>query len=166
MHLLISLVHVAPPLLRSRRDLVLENLALRQQLGVLKVKRPCPRLRAADRMLWVILHRLWPKWKEALIIVQPETVIRWHRDGFRRYWRWKPRRGRVGRLRIEAESRDLVRRLASENPTWGAPRVHEDSPPPDPTRVPGSLPSPGLVVYIIATSGARRPDVFPNRCHG
>lgn len=69
-------------------------------------------------MLWVILHWLWPKWKEALIIVQPDTVIRWHRDGFRRYWRWKPRRGRVGRPRIEAEIRDLVRPLASENPTY------------------------------------------------
>jgi hypothetical protein len=111
---LTSLVHVARSLLRSRRDLVLENLALRQQLGVL------------DRMLWVILHWLWPKWKEALIIVQPDTVIRWHRDGFRRYWRWKPRRGRVGRPRIEAEIRDLVRRLANENPTWGAPRVHSE----------------------------------------
>lgn len=74
-------------LLRPRLDLALESMALRQQLAVLKSKKPRPRLRAPDRILWMLLQRLWPRWRESLIIVKPETVVRWHREGFRRYWR-------------------------------------------------------------------------------
>jgi len=106
-----------------RADLILENLALRQQLAVLQRKHPRPRLRASDRVFWIALRRGWPRWKETLAIVQPETVIRWHREGFRRYWRWKSRR-RAGRPSTTAEIRALVRRMAAENPTWGAPRIH------------------------------------------
>jgi hypothetical protein len=68
---------------RSRRDLLLEDLALRQQLGVLKQKRPQPRLASLDKLFWVILRLLWPGWKRALILVQPETVVRWRRTGFK-----------------------------------------------------------------------------------
>ena len=107
----------------SRADLILENLALRQQLAVLRRKQPRPRLRASDRVFWLALRRWWPRWKETLAIVQPETVIRWHREGFRRYWRWKSR-PRAGRPSTTAEIRALVRRMAAENPTWGAPRIH------------------------------------------
>jgi len=109
----------------SRSDLVLENLALRQQLAVLQRKHPRPRLRASDRVFWIVLRRGWPRWKETLAIVQPETVIRWHREGFRRYWRWKSR-PRAGRPSTTAEIRALVRRMAAENPTWGAPRIHSE----------------------------------------
>ena len=106
-----------------RADLILENLALRQQVAVLQRKHPRPRLRASDRVFWLALRRCWPRWKETLAIVQPETVIRWHREGFRRYWCWKSR-PRAGRPSTTAEIRALVRRMAAENPTWGAPRIH------------------------------------------
>src|SRR5208283_656104 len=83
---------------RSRRDLLLENLALRQQLGVLKQKRPQPRFAAPDKLFWVILRRLWPGWKQGLVLVQPETVVRWHQVGFKLYWTWLSRhRNRAGR---------------------------------------------------------------------
>src|ERR1035438_8811783 len=85
-------------LCQSRRDLLLENLALRQQLAVLKQKHLQPRIAASDKMFWVVLRRLWPGWKAALILVQPETVVRWHRAGFKLYWTWlSRRRNRVGR---------------------------------------------------------------------
>jgi hypothetical protein len=123
---LTSIVSLARALLKSRRDLALENLPLRQQLAILKVKASRPRLRPSDRVLWRLLRRLWPAWRNALIVVQPETVIRWHREGFRRYWRRKSRSELGGRPRLDAEIRDLVCRLACENPTWGAPRVHDE----------------------------------------
>jgi len=85
------------------------------------VKRP--KLRMRDRIFWVLLSRLWPNWRSALAIVQPETVIKWHRQGFKLYWRWKSRRGKPGRPCIEREIRDLIRRMSRENPTWGAPRI-------------------------------------------
>jgi hypothetical protein len=100
----------------SRADLILENVALRQQLAVLRPKPPRPRLSASDRFFWLTLRRCWPRWKETLAFVQPETVIRWHREGFRRYWRWKSRPC-AGRPSTMAEIRALVRRMAAENPT-------------------------------------------------
>jgi len=110
---------------RSRRDLMLENLVLRQQLCVLKQRYPQPRFAVSDKLLWVILRRLWPGWKKALIFVQPETVIRWHRAGFKLYWTWlSQHRTRVGRKSVSLELRDLIFRMVAENPTWGAPRVH------------------------------------------
>ena len=124
LRLLTSIGMLARALLKSRRDLALENLVLRQQLAILKVKTPRARLRPGDRLLWVLLRRFWPAWRNALIIVQPETVLRWHREGFRRYWRRKSRSEFGGRPHVDAEIRDLVRRLACENPTWGVPRVH------------------------------------------
>jgi len=103
----------------SRSDLLVENLALRQQLAILTAKRPRPRMRAADRLFWVALRRFWPRWKEALVIIQPDTVVRWHREGFRKYWTWKSRRRRVGRPSTKSEIRALIDRMAAENPTWG-----------------------------------------------
>ena len=109
----------------SKSDLMIEVVALRQQVAVLKAKRPRPPLADADRRFWVALRDLWPRWRDALMIVKPETVVGWHRAGFRLFWRWKSRpRGRAGRPKTGREIRDLVRRMASENATWGAPRVH------------------------------------------
>jgi hypothetical protein len=110
---------------RSRRDLLLENLALRQQLSVLSERHPQPRFAASDRLFWVFLQRFWKGWKQALILVQPETVVRWHRAGFKAYWTWLSRHGACpGRKRIGMELRQLIFRMVAENPTWGVPRIH------------------------------------------
>jgi hypothetical protein len=107
-----------------RARLEAENLLLRQQLVVLRRKSP-KRLRLwnIDRLLLVWLCRLYPSLLDAIIIVQPETVFRWHRRGFRAYWRWKSRQI-GGRPRIDSEMRALIRRMSRENPLWGAPRIH------------------------------------------
>jgi len=108
--------------LRSHQALAIENLALRQQLAVFKYRHPRPRLTDADRLFWVVMSQIWVDWRESLHIVQPETVVRWHRQGFRYYWRWKSRRR--GRPRIDPEIRHLIRRMCRANPLWGAPRIH------------------------------------------
>jgi putative transposase len=110
---------------RSRRHLLLENLALRQQLAVLERRCSRPRFSTPDRLFWVILRRLWPEWRRALILVQPETVIGWHRAGFKLYWKWLSRhRPSVGRRSVSRELRELIFRMVAENSTWGAPRIH------------------------------------------
>ena len=110
---------------RSREELLLENLALRQQLLALHAKRPRPRLSSVDRLFWVVLRKVWSGWKRSLILVTPETVVRWHRTGFRLYWSWISRaRKVVGRKPISSEVRELIFRMVVENPTWGAPRIH------------------------------------------
>jgi putative transposase len=110
---------------RTRQSLLLENLALRQQLVVLTRRHPRPRLAAFDRLFWVLSRRFWSDWKQALIIAKPETVVRWHRSGFALYWRAISRFRRViGRKKISKEVRDLIFRMVAENPTWGAPRIH------------------------------------------
>jgi len=109
--------------LRTHRDLALENLALRQQLAVWKAREPRPRLTEMDRIFWIFLSKLWTSWRHSLLVVQPETVVGWHRQGFRRYWAWKSRR-RSGRPLISTELRDLIRRMSYANPLWGAPRIH------------------------------------------
>ena len=101
----------------------LEILALRQQVAVLKRKRPRPPLSWSDRLFWIVLRRFWSGWKDVLAIVKPDTVVAWHRAGFRWYWRWRSRRLR-GRPRITTEIRDQIRRLAEENAGWGAPKIH------------------------------------------
>ena len=114
-------------LLVPRLVLVTENLALRQQLLVLRrssTKRP--RLRYRDRLFWVGLSHLWRDWRSILVIVKPATVIKWHRQGFKCYWRWKSRAGRVGRPRIDQKIRDLIRRMSRENPLWGVPRLQAE----------------------------------------
>jgi transposase InsO family protein len=110
--------------LRTRRALVLENLALRHQLAVLQRTAPRPRLRTADRLFWVLLSRLWSGWADAVSVVKAETVIRWHRAGFTRYWTWKSRQNGPGRPAISPEVRALIRRMSGANPLWGAPRIH------------------------------------------
>jgi putative transposase len=112
-------------LLRSRAAMATENLALRQQLATLKRKRQRPRLRRCDRIFWVLLKCLWRDWRSALAIVKPETVVRWHRAGFRLYWRWKSR-AKNGRPKVERQVRDLINRISRENPTWGAPRIQSE----------------------------------------
>lgn len=103
-------------------ELALENVALRQQLAVLRRHRPRPSLRAVDRLFWMALASWWPRWREVLCLVKPETVIAWHRAGFRQFWRWRSRRG--GRPRTDAAIQALVRKMATDNPSWGAPRIH------------------------------------------
>ena len=108
---------------RSRADLALEILALRQQLCMLKRQRPRPPVKAHDRLFWVALRRFWSRWKDVRVVVKPDTVVAWQRAGFRRYWRWRSRR-RFGRPKIAPDVRDLIRRLAHDNPGWGAPKIH------------------------------------------
>ncbi len=111
---------------RSRAELAAENLVLRQQLSVLEQDSKRPRLRNRDRIFWTWIARLWSNWRSLLVIVQPETVIRWHKLGFRLYWRWKSRSRKPGRPKIDAEIRKLIRRMSLENPTWGTPRIRSE----------------------------------------
>src|SRR6266702_2042184 len=100
---------------RSRRDLVLENLALRQQVVVLAARQPRPRLATRDRVFWVILRRFWSKWRGVLFIVHPETVVRWHRAGFKLYWKWISRRRMLsGRKPTPKPLRELIFRMVME----------------------------------------------------
>jgi hypothetical protein len=117
------LVLLATPF-RSKLALEAENAALRQQIIVLRRKlRGRIRLSNGDRLFFVWLYRLFPAVTRALLIIRPDTLVRWHRAGFRYYWRWKSRR-RIGRPKIEYELRALIRRMNAENPLWGAPRIH------------------------------------------
>ena len=112
-------------LLRLRRSLLLENLALRQQLAVLKRRHPRPRLDLLDKLFWVSIRRFWSRWQQSLIAVTPETLVRWHRGGFRLYWKLISRvRRPIGRRQTSKEVRELIFRMVVENPTWGAPRIH------------------------------------------
>ncbi len=115
-------------LFRTRRELALENLALRQQVAVLIRTTGGRRLRlgAWDRVFWVILSQGWARWKNTLAIVEPATVIRWHREGFRRFWRRKSRPGRMGRPGLDREVVNLIRKMAQANVTWGAPRIRNE----------------------------------------
>jgi hypothetical protein len=118
-------VTLARVLFRSRLQLVVENLALRQQLAIFKHKQPRPRLAPADRLFWACLRGCWRNWAQALILVQPDTVVQWHRWGFRCFWRWRSRSKGLGRPRIARELQALIRRMAREN-SWGAPRIHSE----------------------------------------
>jgi len=111
-------------LFRPRRQLEVENLFLRHQLNIALRGAPHrPRLRGSDRALLILMTWLWPSLLSLSRIVQPDTILRWHRAGFRTYWRWKSR-GRPGRPRIGRELRELIQRMSKENPLWGAPRIH------------------------------------------
>ena len=109
---------------KSRRRLEAENLFLRHQLNI-ALRRAPPRLRlhGGDRALLVWMTRLWPSLLGMSQVVQPETILRWHRSGFKAFWRWKSR-NRAGRPKIDRELRDLIRRMSKENPLWGASRIH------------------------------------------
>ena len=119
------IVAVVRAFLLPRAAILAENLAMRHQLGVLQRPVKRPRLRQCDRILWVWLSRFWADWRSSPLIVKPETVIRWHRDGFRLYWRWKSQK-KPGRPRIDAEIRSLIRRMSRENATWGSPRIQSE----------------------------------------
>ena len=110
---------------RGRREQAIVELALRQQLATYAQKRSKPKLTPLDRAFWVALSRLWPRWKEALVIVKPDTVVRWHRKGFRLYWRAISKRGPAGRPPISEEVQALIRRLASEN-GWRARKIQAE----------------------------------------
>jgi putative transposase len=107
---------------RSRAELELEIIALRHQLAVLRRQRSGRnRLSRLDRLLWVWLYRVWPRCLKLMVLVKPATVVQWHRQGFRLYWRW---RSRSGRPSLDPEVRNLIRQMNSANPLWGAPRSH------------------------------------------
>jgi putative transposase len=112
---------------RSRLDISLEVLALRQQIAVLSRKRRRPVLSPLDRLFWIMLRSVWPRWSDVLAIVEPATVIAWHRMGFRLYWRWRSRQ-QSGRPRITEEVRSLICRMRLENAGWGAPKIHGELP--------------------------------------
>ena len=117
-----SIVSVLAHRFRSRAMVELENLALRHQLHVLRRQRPGRlRLFTFDRLLWVWLYRLWPRCLDMMVLVKPATVVQWHRQGFRLFWRW---RSRSGRPSVDREIRKLIREMSSANPLWGAPRIH------------------------------------------
>src|SRR2546428_233014 len=109
---------------RSRTALHLEILALRHQLAVLHRSVKRPKLTTSDRLLWAWLCGLWPDWRSVLVMVKPDTVIAWHRRGFRLFWTRKVRCGRPGRPAVPQDVRDLIRRMSRDNPLWGAPRIH------------------------------------------
>jgi hypothetical protein len=122
---LTTLLPILPSIFRSRAVLELENMALRHQISVLqRSARRRPTLTSWDRLLWICLSRLWRDWRSALAFVKPETVVAWHRAGFRLFWTWKVRCGQAGRPVISREFRDLIRKMCRENPRWGAPRIH------------------------------------------
>jgi transposase InsO family protein len=123
--ILISMSAALASTLRTRAALQLEILALRHQLVVLqRTNKIRLRLRASDRVLWVVLSLFWRKWRNCLLLVNPDTVIAWHRKGFRLYWKWKSRPGSIGRPRISREIRELIRNMSARNVLWGAPRLH------------------------------------------
>ena len=101
-----------------------ENLALRQQLAILQRTARRPKLRQRERVFWVWLSKLWRHWRSALLVVKTDTVVRWHREGFRLYWRWTSRRG--GRPTMEKGIRQLIRQMSQDNPTWGTPRIQSE----------------------------------------
>ena len=111
-------------LCRSRADLVIENLALKQQVTALKKERLRPRLDDVDRGFWVALRQSWSGWTSRLLIVNPETVARWHRDRFRRSWARISQGRQPGQPRVDAEIRRLIRRMAQDG--WRAPRIHAE----------------------------------------
>ena len=124
MPIVVSVLLSLRSLVRSRTALHLEILALRHQLHVLERSRqPRLRLTAADRLLWVWFSHIWTDWRLALVLVQPATVVAWHRRGFRLFWTWKSRH-RTGRPTVPADVRVLIRTMSQANPLWGAPRIH------------------------------------------
>ena len=138
--LTVILVDALRAILRSRSDIVLENIALRQQVEALRRRRPRPQLDDTDRVFWLAMRSAWRGWAARLILVQPETVVRRHRERFQRYWtRLSRENPGPGRPRVDKEIRELVRRMTLEN-GWGAPRIH------------GELTKPGFTVSEAAVS--------------
>ena len=122
--LILSILGALRSGLRTRADLTIENLALRQQLANLRRTSGRPRLGNSDRAFWVVLSRLWSRWADVLVVVKADTVVRWHRAGFRLFWRWKSRSGSPFDGGISEETKRLIRQMADANVGWGAPRIH------------------------------------------
>ena len=122
--ILLHLLRLCPFLCGGHRQLALDNLALRQQLAVYKRIGKRPKLRRSDRLFWVCLSRVWAGWRPALVIVAPDTVLRWQRRRFREYWTRLSGRPKGGRPPVSAEIAALVRTMAAANPLWGAPRIY------------------------------------------
>jgi putative transposase len=120
-YFVLSILAAARVFFSSRCDTAVEILALRQQVAVLKRKRPRAPVTTLDRIFWTMLRRFWSRWADVLVIVKPETVVGWHRASFRLYWRWRSR-PRGGRPKITGKIRELIQRLAVENAGWGAPK--------------------------------------------
>jgi len=118
---LFAVFKTARSLFKSRRQLVLENLALRQQLVMIKPSVKRPRVSPVDRLFWVLFSKYVDGWRAMLHTLHPDTVVRWHREGFRRYWNWKSRRRRAGRPPVDADIRKLIRQMQATNMGWGAP---------------------------------------------
>src|SRR5215475_2184689 len=110
--------------LSGRCNLVLENLALRQQLAILKRTQKRPAISTKDRLFWVWLSRIWSEWRAPLLIVKPDTVIGWHRKGFHLFWTKLSRRKIGGRPSANSQIRALIKQMTQANPLWGAPRIH------------------------------------------
>src|SRR5262245_62315618 len=119
--LLLTRSRLRPRLFAGHRQVALENLALRQQLAVYKRAMPRAKLRTVYRLLWVGLASVWTGWRQALVIVSPDTVLRWQRRRFREYWTQLSGRSTGGRPPVDAEIATLVRKMAAANPLWGAP---------------------------------------------
>jgi len=122
--LLLHLLRLLPFLFGGHRQLAIENLALRHQLSVYKRTTTRPKLRTTDRLFWIGLTRVWAGWRQSLVFVTPDTVLRWQRHRFREYWTQLSGRTTGGRPAINAEIRALIARMATANPLWGAPRIH------------------------------------------
>jgi hypothetical protein len=132
-------VHTIRALFRTREELLIENLALHQQVNALKKKRPRPLLDDMARAFWVALCTAWPGWASRLVIVNPDTVVKWNRERFRRHWANLSQRRRLGRPRVDAKIRRLISTMARDG--WGAPRIH------------GELLKLGFIVSEITVSG-------------
>lgn len=120
MRIILALIRA---LFRDRCSLALEILALRQQLAILQRSVKRPKLRPRDRLFWVVLRRCWEGWDASLLLLKPDSVIRWHRQAFKAFWTWKSRRKKPGRAPLDPEAIALIKRMANKNPTWGAPRI-------------------------------------------
>ncbi len=121
------LVFAFTAIFKSKARLAAENLCLRQQLVVFKRQQARPRLHDADRRFWVLVCRWFSDWSNCLIVVKPDTVIRWHRKGWKAYWRWRSTRSKKsGRKKTDPELRALIRRMARENPLWGQRRIQAE----------------------------------------
>ena len=110
--------------LNATANLAAENTALRQQLSALNRKNKRPALKKRDRLPWVLLSRIWPGWRDALLIVKPDTVLHWQKKAFKAYWRRKCEQGKPGRPPLDPNFRALVLQMANANPLWSAPKIH------------------------------------------
>ena len=124
MEMIIFTIFVIILMIKLNRQLIIENLVLRQQLAIMRQSIKRPRIRKRDRLFWILLSHFWKGWQDALIVVKPETVIRWHRKGFKLYWTYKSRKRVLGRPPIDPEIRKLIIDIAKANTLWGAPRIH------------------------------------------